>query len=118
MTNVVFPFDKEALFKKAVKSQTLPRNDFEKQPILLKVLDSFEDKRIYQEEEVNEIIKKYFEDFSNMRRELINFGYMQRKPLTGEYWVVKRSLSQEDIRNNTILRRHAKPYKVLDEDKK
>ena|SRR3989344_8861972 len=116
MEQITFPFDTDALFKKAVKSQNLPRNDFQKQAILLRILADFEDKRIYSEQEVNEIIKKYFEDFTTLRRELINFGYMQRKPLTGEYWVVKRIFTKEDVRKNTILRRHAQPYKILEED--
>jgi hypothetical protein len=41
---------------------------------------------------------------------------MQRNPETGEYWVLKRTLTEEDIRKNTLLRRHAKDFKVLKED--
>jgi len=116
MDKVEFPFDTEAFFQKCVKNKNFPRNDFEKQAILLRLLKDFEDRK-YSEQEVNEAIKKYFEDYTLLRRELINFGYMQRNPLTAEYWVVKRELTKEDIRKNTILRRHSKPYKVLEEDK-
>lgn len=38
---------------------------------------------------------------------------MQRDPLKGEYWVVKRNLTKEDIEKNTLLKRHAKAYKIL-----
>ena len=116
MEKVIFPFDTEAFFQKCVKHNNIPRNDFLKQAILLRLLDDFEDKKIYKEEEVNESIRKHFEDYTTLRRELINFGYMQRNPTTAEYWVVKRTLTKEDIRNNTLLRRHAKAYKILEED--
>lgn len=115
MEEIIFPFDADALFKKCVKNKNFPRNDFLKQAILLKLLEEFEDNKIYLEQEVNEKIKKYFEDYTTIRRELINFGYMKRKPLTQEYWVVKRTLTKEDIRNNTLLRRHAEPYHVLED---
>ncbi len=114
---VEFPFDKEAFFKKCVKHDNIPANDFLKQAILLKLLDEFEDNKIYSEQEVNEKIKKYFSDFVWLRRELINFGYMRRDVLKAEYWVVKRELMKDNIRKNTLLRRHAKDYKILDEDK-
>ena len=109
MDKVEFPFDTEAFFQKCVKHKNFPRNDFEKQAILLRLLKDFEDRK-YTEQEVNEIIKKYFEDYTLLRRELINFGYVQRNPLTAEYWVVKRELTKEDIRKNTILRRHAEAF--------
>jgi len=106
---VEFPFDIEDFFKKCVKNKIFPKNDFKKQAILVVLIREFED-RTYLEKEVNEIIKKYFEDFSLLRRELVNFGYMKRNPLTTEYWVVKRNLTMEDIENNTLLKRHAKEY--------
>ena len=83
---------------------------------MLKVLEEFSDKK-YSEEEINEIIHKYFSDQALIRRELINFGYMKRDPSKGIYWVVKRVLTEDDVRNNTLLRRHAKAFKVLPEDK-
>jgi len=113
MDKVEFPFDTEAFFQKCVKNKNFPRNDFEKQAILLRLLKDFEDRK-YTEQEVKDIIKKYFEDYTLLRRELINFGYMQRNPLTAEYQVVKRELAKEDIKKNTILRRHAQPFIKLD----
>jgi len=117
MENVRFPFDIDEFFEKCVRNKNIPSNDFEKQAILLKLLDEFEDDVIYTEQEVNEKIRKYFDDCALLRRELINFGYMQRDPHKGTYWVVKRMLTREDIRKNTILRRHAKSFKILEEEK-
>ena len=82
MEEINFPFDVNTFFKNCVKDNHIPRNDFEKQAVLQKIMEDFED-RIYSEEEVNAIIKKYFEDFATLRRELINFGYMQRDPHKG-----------------------------------
>ena len=114
MEQIPFPFDTEELFDKCVKNKVFPKNDFKKQAVLLKLLDEFEDNKKYSEQEVGEIIKKYFDDFTTIRRELINFGYMQRNNVTGEYWVVKRILTKEDIQKNTILRKHAEAFMDLD----
>lgn len=107
---VKFPFDISNFFEKCVKHKTIPKNDFEKQAILLKLLEEFEDNRKYSEPEVNAKLKKYFEDYVSLRRELINFSYMQRNSLTGEYWVVKRTFTVDDINNNTLLKKHAKAF--------
>ncbi|MBS3118633.1 DUF2087 domain-containing protein [Candidatus Woesearchaeota archaeon] len=118
MSRVIFPFDTKKFFEKFVKHHNFPKNDFEKQAILLYLIEKFKDSRKYLEQEVNEILKKYFEDYTLLRRELINFGYMQRDSTSGEYWVVKRELTLDDVRNNALLRRHAQSFNVLDEDKK
>ena len=115
MEKVEFPFDVKKLWDKCVRNQIVPKNDFEKQAVLTRIIKDFEFDKIYLEEEVNKKIKKYFEDFTFIRRELINFGYMQRNPRTGEYWVVKKELTKEDIRNNTRLRRHTKPFRILED---
>jgi len=114
MENIEFPFDTELLFSKFVKHKAFPKNDFEKQAILIRLMDDFEDGKKYMEQEINEKLKKHFEDYTLLRRELINFGYMRRNSLTGEYWVVKRILTKEDVMNNTLLRRHAKPFIAID----
>ncbi len=107
---VKFPFDISNFFEKCVKHKTVPKNDFEKQAILLKLLEEFEDNQKYPEPKVNDKLKKHFEDYVSLRRELINFGYMQRNSLTGEYWVVKRTFTTDDINNNTLLKKHAKAF--------
>ena len=112
MNDIIFPFDVDKFFEKCVKHNIIPRNDFEKQAILIRLMRDFEDNRKYAEQEVNEKLKKYFEDYTTLRRELINFGYMQRNNLNGEYWVVKRNLTKEYIKNNSVLRKHSKTYGI------
>ena len=116
MKEIKFPFNIEKFFDKCVKHKNIPKNDFEKQAILIQLIKDFKDNKKYSEQEVNEKIKKHFDDSTLLRRELINFGYMQRNPLTSEYWVVKRKLTKEDIENNTILGQHSKSFKILEED--
>ena len=81
-----------------IKQQHFPKNDLEKQLILKKIMEEFEPGMIYIEDEVNLIIKEFYEDFSTIRRELINFRYMQRDPRKGTYWVLKKELSNEDLK--------------------
>jgi hypothetical protein len=101
MNKIELPFDVEKVFEKYIRHKTIPKNDLEKQAILIRLIREFEDQRIYSEQEVNEILKKHFDDYALLRREMINFGYMQRNPKRAEYWVAKRELTKEDIKNNT-----------------
>lgn len=96
----------EHFFKECVKNQVFPRNDAEKQVLLSRIMQDFEEGKTYSEEEINKIIKKYFEDFALIRRELVNFGYMQRSPGGVKYKVLKKQLSKEDIAKITKLARH------------
>ncbi|MBW3015875.1 DUF2087 domain-containing protein [Candidatus Woesearchaeota archaeon] len=74
-----------------------PRSDVEKQDILKDIMKKFEEGKIYSEVEVNEVLKEFYDDFVLIRRELINFGYMERDPRKGEYRVLKKELSDEEI---------------------
>ena len=104
-----FPFDTKKLFDDCVENDRMPKNDFKKQAILIRILDEFED-RIYFEGEVNVIIKKYFSDFATVRRELVNYGYFSKNSYKSEYKVVKRKLTLKDIKKNKILKKHAEAY--------
>ena len=110
MEEIKFPFDIEKFFAKCVRHKVIPKNNFEKQALLLRLVKDFKDGVIYSEQDVNKIIKKYFEDYTTLRRELINFGFMQRNSISGEYWMNKRILTFEDIKKNGVLKKDAKPY--------
>jgi len=100
--------NEEKYFEKCVKNKEFPKNDALKQIILKKIMQDFEFDKVYTEAEVDLIVKKYFEDFVLLRRELVNFGYLHRNPYKGEYKVIKKELSKEDYEKNTLLKRHAK----------
>ncbi|PIN75489.1 hypothetical protein COV18_02965 [Candidatus Woesearchaeota archaeon CG10_big_fil_rev_8_21_14_0_10_37_12] len=96
MAGIVFPFDVEELFEKFVKHKAFPANDFKKQAILLKLLDNFEDEKVYSETEVTSILEKYYDDPILLRRELINFGICV-EILTRELTGLLRELLQQKI---------------------
>jgi len=76
----------------------LPKNDLVKQKILSQIAKKFSQDKQYKESEVNDIIKSFdVEDHVLFRRELINFGYLQRDPYKGTYWLLKTELSQETL---------------------
>lgn len=107
-----FPFDANRMAQKRLTLRSLPKNDLEKQAVLLQVLDEFVDNKTYDESEVNETLSKLFDDVALIRRELINFSYMQRDPRKGTYWVAKRTITVDEIRNNTRLYQHAQSYGI------
>lgn len=113
---IIFNVDEEKYFADCVQNKNLPKNDASKQIILKRIMKDFEKNRIYSEQEVNEIIKKYFEDYATLRRELINFGYMTRDNLTQNYKVVKTELFKEDYLAITRLKEHAQRLGILEKD--
>lgn len=112
---MAFPIDEENFFDKAVRHQTIPKNDALKQTILKRLMRDFEEGCTYTEVEVNERIGKHFKDYTTLRRELLNFGYMGRDSSTGEWTVLKKELKREDYLATTRLRRHAKDLGILKE---
>ena len=87
-----------------IKQQHFPRNDADKQLILQEIMKDFEENKIYQESEVNAIIKKCYDDFALIRRELVNFGYMQRNEKS-EYKVIKKCLSEGEIDKIKVMQK-------------
>ena len=55
--------------------------------ILLEILPAFHAGRIYSEKEVNALLESFHPDFARLRRELIDYGYLDRDAHTGQYWV-------------------------------
>lgn len=55
--------------------------------VLKQIAKHFEPNRNYTEKEVNEILKKVYEDFATIRRYLIEYGFMDRKLDCSKYWL-------------------------------
>lgn len=55
--------------------------------ILIEILRVFEKERTYTEKQVNELLHNFHPDHALLRRELIDYGYLDRRSSTGEYWV-------------------------------
>ena len=62
---------------------------------LLEVLSRFEPGRVYTEPEVNEVLLGVNEDFAYLRRELVNYHYLERAD--GRYRVVARAPERTPI---------------------
>ena len=54
--------------------------------VLRYVVREFEPNVRYSEEKVNEILDRFHEDYARLRRELFEFGFMDREGGGGNYW--------------------------------
>jgi len=69
----------------------LPTNQRKLDVILQYIADRFEFGRVYDEKTVNQIIGELNEDISGLRRDLISFGYFDRKRDGSAYWRIEES---------------------------
>ena len=67
---------------------------------LLEVLTRFEPGRVYTEPQVNEILLSVHEDFAYLRRELVNYHYLERAE--GRYRVVEQAPTRAPIERQEI----------------
>lgn len=61
--------------------------------VLLELLARFEPGRRYAEREVNEVLGRAHEDFASLRRELIDYRYLERAD--GWYWITTQELVRD-----------------------
>ncbi|MFZ7103251.1 MAG: DUF2087 domain-containing protein [Peptococcaceae bacterium] len=54
--------------------------------VLREIADKLQGDRIYSEKEVNRILKSVNDDYVTVRRYLIEYGYLDRKPDGSQYW--------------------------------
>jgi len=52
-----------------------------------KLIGDFEASRKYSEQEVNDILKSYYEDYVSVRRCMIQYGFLDRNGDGTQYWV-------------------------------
>ena len=53
---------------------------------LTKISECFQEGRIYTEKEVNTVLNEVYNDYVTVRRYLIEYGFLDRKPDGSEYW--------------------------------
>jgi excisionase family DNA binding protein len=80
-------------FMKRGRFERLPAQRKKRKYVLQYILGKFEDNRVYSEQEVNEIIKEYHNDYCRVRRGFIDEGMMHRKD--GSY---RRNMSYVPIK--------------------
>ena len=94
LSSVTAEVDLEAYDKKVIHDysrrdgslKTLPSQRKKLEAVLRYVVKAFDMDKRYSEKQVNDILKRYYEDTATLRRELVGFGLMQREGGGGEYW--------------------------------
>jgi hypothetical protein len=66
------------------KLRTIPSKRSRKLIVFAWLTEKFELERRYSEMEVNDLLREAHEDYATLRRDLCDFGFMQRRD--GEYW--------------------------------
>ena len=69
------------------KLKELPAREKRKLVVLERLAQGFEAGRRYSEKEVNEIIQRSHGDCAAIRRYLVHYGFMDREPGGGPYWL-------------------------------
>ncbi len=64
-----------------------PPKEKRKVAILRHLLNRFDERRKYTEKEVNQILKEAYHDYVTLRRYMIEYGFLDRKPDGSLYWV-------------------------------
>ncbi len=77
--------------------KTFDMKEKSKLVVLRQIIKHFKHKQIYTEKQVNEILKTIYPDFATIRRYLIEYGFMSRKPDCSQYWLKEESAA--DIEN-------------------
>ena len=66
-----------------------PSKEKQKIVVLREIADHLKSDVIYNERELNQFLKGYYEDYVLIRRYLIEYGFLDRKSDGSEYWVKK-----------------------------
>lgn len=64
-----------------------PRKEKKKIIILSKIIENFKPNKTYNENEVNRVLKRIYEDNVAIRRYLIEYGFLDRNKDGSKYWV-------------------------------
>ena len=80
--------------------QRVPAGRTGRAAVLLEVVSRFEPGRDYAEREVNEVLLGVHEDFAYLRRELVNYHYLQRED--GRYRTADRAPERTPVEHQEI----------------
>lgn len=67
--------------------EEFPAKEKKKIIIMQHISKEFECNTIYTEREVNEILKKFYQDYVTIRRYLVQYGFLDRSKDGKEYWI-------------------------------
>lgn len=65
-----------------------PRRERDREAVLDYLIDKFQRNHLYNEVEINEVLNQWhtFQDPANMRRQLVDYGYLGRTSSGDRYW--------------------------------
>ncbi|WHY71424.1 DUF2087 domain-containing protein [Fictibacillus enclensis] len=69
--------------------KTFPAKEKQKLVVLREISTLFHPKETYSEKDVNEVLKSVYHDFVTLRRYMIEYGFLDRKPDGSSYWLKK-----------------------------
>lgn len=69
--------------------KTFSRKEKHKLVVLREIAKRFDSEQSYTEKEVNQILKSAYDDYATLRRCLIEYGFLDRKPDGSQYWLKK-----------------------------
>lgn len=72
-----------------IKLKSFPTKQKRKIVVLQEISKMFDIIKTYNEKEVNEIIKKSYDDFATIRRYLVEYGFLDRTDDCMKYWIKK-----------------------------
>ncbi|HBC95030.1 MAG TPA: transcriptional regulator [Pelotomaculum sp.] len=103
-----FPEGTDGLLK------TLDMKEKNKLIVLREITKRFEDEGFYNEKEINEILKTAHEDFVTLRRYLIEYGFIDRKPDGSRYWLKEGlpGMEEEHMDRKKELKQQYKEMKI------
>jgi hypothetical protein len=70
-----------------IQINRFPKKEKQKYIVLCMICHLFEKDKLYTEHEVNEILEVVYEDFVILRRYLIDYHFLDRKPNGSAYWL-------------------------------
>jgi len=94
--------------------KSLDMKEKSKLVVLREIARRFEAKKLYNEKDVNAILKTACDDFATLRRYLIEYGFLERKPDGSQYWLKEDShgMEEEDMDRKKELKQQYKEMKT------
>lgn len=74
-------------FSQENRLKHFPVKEKKKVIIMRRIMKAFDAARQYTEREVNDVIETFFDDYTTIRRYLIQYGFLDRKTDGSTYWV-------------------------------
>lgn len=66
-----------------------PLKEKQRYIILREIAKNIDNERTYNEKEINQILKAIYDDYVMLRRYLVEYGFVDRKPDGNQYWLKK-----------------------------